>query len=138
MSLRLLFVEDEPLFSDLVVSLRKEVSTLFCGDNELIILRELGMAKHVLATNHILLVILDLGLPDSRQTDTINWIAEVHQQWPIYAITGDERMEVRDKCLLAGAAGFAIKKHVLESPNFFFAALYNSYVMHTRDHGNAR
>lgn len=137
MTKRLIFLEDQPEFSDIVVSLRKEVSTLFCGDNELIVLRELGMAKHVLDTNHILLVIADLTLPDSRQPDTINWIAEVHRKWPIFAITGDERMEVRDKCLLAGAAGFAIKKHVIESPNFFFAELYNAHVIHTRDHGNA-
>lgn len=137
MSHRILFVEDEVLYSDIIIDLRKKVSAIFCGDSELIVLRELGMAKHVLATNHILLVILDLGLPDSLQPDTITWVSEVHQQWPIYVVTGDERMETRDKCLLAGAAGFAIKKHVLESPNFFFAGLYNSYVMHARDHGNA-
>lgn len=138
MKLKLLFLEDEPNFSYIVTRLRDEVPSMFCGELELIVLRELGMGKHVLATNHVALIIADLGLPDSSQAETINWIAETHSKWPIYAITGDERLEVRDKCILAGAVGFALKKHILQSPNFFFADLYNAHVIHSRNHGHER
>lgn len=134
---KLLFVEDESDFSGLVTRLREEVPKMFCGELELIVLRELGMAKHVLSTNNVALVVLDLTLPDSMQVDTIRWVAETHRQWPIYVLTGDERIEVRRECLYAGAVGFALKKHVLQSPNFFFAELYNAHVVHARDHGNS-
>ncbi len=136
MTKRLLFVEDQPEFSDLIIKLREEVDSIFCGELELVVLRELGMAKHVLDTNNVGLVILDLSLPDSRQSETVEWIAEVHHKFPIFVLTGDERFDLRKQCLFAGAAGFAIKRHAIQSPHFFFAELFNARLQFLIAHGN--
>lgn len=126
---RICLVEDEKDFADIVKRLRADVNTLFMGDCELLHLQSLAMLKHVLTMDLVVLVVLDLTLPDSSQEASMAMIAREHREFPpIYVLTGDERMEVRDRCLLHGAAGFALKKHVIESPNFFFAELYNCYL----------
>ncbi len=135
----LLFIEDQTTFIQLVKDLRDKVDKLFCGTAEIVTIQTLGMAKSVLATRDVSLVILDLSLPDSPQPDTIDFIAQNHRHWPpIFVITGDERIEVRRECLFAGASGFAIKKHVVESTNFFFANLLNMHLKHIRPHENVR
>jgi len=127
---QILFVEDEADFSGLVRDLRKTVDALFLGDAELVVLQSMEMMKHVLATNHVVLVVMDLSLPDSPQEHTIELIARDHAKMPpIVVLTGDERIEVRRQCLFAGAAGVATKRHVIESPNFFFAYLYNIFLL---------
>lgn len=129
----LLFIEDEKNFSDLIKKVRQDVEAAFCGTAQLVVVKELAMARSILATQDVALVIFDLTLPDSRQEDSIDFIRHNHEHWPpIYVLTGDERIEVRRECLFAGAAGFAIKRHVLESPNFFFASLLNMYLKANR------
>lgn len=135
----LLLLEDESNFVEVIQKLRTTVDKLFCGTAELVVIQTLDMAKHVLASKDVSLVVMDLTLPDSVQPDTIDFIAKNHRDWPpIFVITGDERIEVRRECLFAGASGFAIKKHVVESPNFFFASLLNMYLKHIRPHENGR
>lgn len=129
----LLFLEDESSFSDMIKTVRKNVDGCFCGTAQLVVVTTLEMGKRILATHDVALVILDLTLVDSRQEDSIDFIRHNHEHWPpIYVLTGDERIEVRRECLFAGAAGFAIKRHVLESPNFFFASLLNMYLKANR------
>lgn len=133
----ILFIEDDRLFAGIISEMRQFVDAVFCGDMQLVTLQTLAMAKHVIATGNVALVIMDLTLPDSTQKDTVALIANEHGTWPpIYVLTGDERIEVRKECLLGGAAGFALKKHAIESPNQFFAGLYNTYIRHLREHGN--
>lgn len=135
----LLFIEDEKNFSDLIKKVRQDVEAAFCGTAQLVVVKELAMARSILATQDVALVIFDLTLPDSRQEDSIDFIRHNHEHWPpIYVLTGDERIEVRRECLFAGAAGFAIKRHVLESPNFFFASLLNMYLKANRPVHEAR
>lgn len=133
----ILFIEDDKTFADLIRSFREVVDNMFCGEMKLITLQTMEMARHVLDTNTVALVILDLSLPDSPQDKTIELIAKEHESWPpICVLTGDERIEVRRECLYAGAASFVLKKHAIEAPNQFFAGLYNSYIRHLREHGN--
>lgn len=126
---RLVMVEDDPLFGEVIKRFYEEIPKLFQSDGELIVLQTLGMLKHVLATGVVELVILDLTLPDSTQAETVEMIfQDAHKMPPIMAITGDERIELRDKCLMAGVAAFALKKHCIESPNYFFANCYDARV----------
>ncbi len=129
MSKSILFLEDDKIFAELMGELRAFVDKVFCGEMKLISLRTMEMAKHVLATNQVALIIMDLTLPELI-------LREHGQLPPIYVLTGDERIEVRRECLFGGAAGFVLKKHAVESPNQFFAGLYNTYIRHLRDHGN--
>ncbi len=130
MKRQILLVEDDKNFSSVVRRLRTDVDALFLGDAELVVLQSFEMMTHVMATGHVMLVVLDLTLPDSPQSQTIDFIRkEAHVfPCPIYVLTGDERIEVRRECIFAGAAGFALKRHVIESPSFFFASLYNAYL----------
>lgn len=122
-------VEDDPAFADLVKRLHDEVPKMFTSTTELIVLQTLDMLKHVLATNGVELIILDLTLPDSGQEKTIEMLFHEAEKWPpVVVLCGDERLEVRDKCLMAGAASFVLKKHAIESRNFFFGCCYNARV----------
>lgn len=99
------------------------------GDAELIVIQTLSMLKHLLATNGVSIIVADLTLSDSKLTETIEWVGKERANIPpVYAITGDERMEVRQQCIAMGFCGFALKKHVNESPNFFFSSLLNEYL----------
>lgn len=134
---RIIFVEDESVFVDLIFEFRKTVDRLFCGEAEILTLQSAGMLKHTLVTNGVELIILDLSLPDSSREETIEMIINEHANMPpILVLTGDERISTRRECLLGGAAGFVMKKHALESPNFFFAECYNIILARHRDHGN--
>lgn len=131
MKRQILLVEDERDFSGIVRELRKNVDALFLGDAELVVLQSFEMMKHVITSGHVILCVVDLTLPDSPQEQTIDFIRKEAHVFPapIFVLTGDERIEVRRECLFAGATGFALKKHVIESPNFFFASLYNAYLI---------
>jgi DNA-binding NarL/FixJ family response regulator len=127
---RILFVEDEVEFAGVVKDLRKTVDALFLKDAELVVLQSLEMMKHVLKTNNVILIVMDLTLPDSKQEQSIELIAKESMTMPpIVVLTGDERIDVRRQCIFAGASGFALKRHVIESPNFFFSYLYNTYLI---------
>lgn len=133
---RIVLVEDEADFVGIVRDLRKNVDALFMGDAELVVLQSMDMLKHVLSTNGVSLIVMDLSLPDSPQINTIELIAnDSGTMPPIVVLTGDERIEIRRQCLFAGAAGFALKRHVIESPNFFFSYLYNTYLIGLGKHG---
>lgn len=130
MKQRILLVEDEVDFSGIVREMRKKVDALFLGDAELVVLQSLDMMKHVLTTSNVILVVMDLTLPDSPQDQTIELIKrESHTMPPIIVLTGDERLAIRRECMFSGAAAFVLKRHVIESPNFFFATLYNTYLI---------
>lgn len=132
---RIVFVEDQPEYAEIIKRLHKDAPSLFCGEAELITVQTLSMLRHVLAANEVSLVILDLTLPDSHQKETVEFIGrERNNLPPIFVLTGDERIEVRQQCISMGAVGFAAKKHVVESPNFFFATLYNEYWRHLQHH----
>jgi len=139
MNRRIIFVEDEKDFTEVVRRLQATVDKKLFGDTELLILQSLAMLKHVLETSEALMIILDLTLPDSSNEHTMEVLAREHHLWPpVFVLTGDERLETRDKCLSYGAVGFAIKRQVLESPNFFFSYLYNEHVKRLmQTHGQA-
>lgn len=129
-------VEDDVNFSGLVKTFFEEVPKVFKGEADLIVLQTRSMLERVLATNGISLIVLDLTLEDSPQAATIEWVVEHSLTLPpVIGMSGDERIEIRDKCILSGFSGFATKKHIVESPNFFFAECYNAHLKGLRKHG---
>lgn len=135
MKRRIVVCEDDILYGPLIKRMHEEVDKKLFGDAELIVIQTLSMLKHLLASNGVSLVVLDLTLTDSNQVETVEWVGREHSTLPpVYAITGDERMEIRKDCLAMGFCGFALKRHVNESPNFFFSSLLNEYLRRL-DHG---
>lgn len=126
---RIVVVEDDPLYGPMLKRFHEEIDKGVFDNAELIVIQTLSMLKHLIATDGISIIVMDLTLADSTQEKTIEWAGAEHTHIaPIYAITGDERMEVRRLCLARGFCGFAIKKHVNESPNFFFSTLLNEFL----------
>lgn len=129
MKRRIVVVEDDPLYGPMLKRFHEEIDKGVFDDAELIVIQTLSMLQHLLDTNNISIIAMDLTLADSTLNDTIEWVGKEHAKLPpIYAISGDERMQVRRDCIAMGFCGFAIKKHVNESPNFFFATLLNEYL----------
>lgn len=134
MKSHLCIVEDDPIFSQVLKRFYEDVPKLFRDDVDLVVLQTRSMMEHLLSINSVVLIVLDLALPDSTQAQTVEWISSVSKTAPpIIAISGDERIEIRDKCLLAGAKAFALKKHMIESPNYFFANCYNEHVLSAKN-----
>jgi DNA-binding NarL/FixJ family response regulator len=127
---RIVVCEDDPLYGPMIKRFHEEVDAMLFGDAELIVIQTLSMLQHLLATNGVSIIVMDLTLSDSRKEDTIEWVGSERAHLPpVYAITGDETMQTREKCLSMGFCGFALKKHVNESPNFFFSSLLNEHIM---------
>jgi len=123
------FVEDDILFAEVIKRFYAELPLLVGVELELIVLQTMGMLKHVLDTGNVALIIMDLTLSDSPQSQTVEMIFQkAHEMPPIMVLSGDERIEIRDKCLMAGVAGFVLKKHAVASPHYFFADCYNARV----------
>lgn len=55
------------------------------------------------------LVILDLGLPDSRGVASLIDVARARPSTPILVVSGDDRPEVESRLAASGAAGFVSK-----------------------------
>lgn len=135
MKRRIVVCEDDPDYGPLLRRMHEAVDGHLFGDAELIVIQTLSMLKHLLDSNGVSIVVMDLTLTDSMQDETIEWVGREHANIPpVYAITGDERMQVRKDCLSMGFCGFSLKKHVNESPNFFFSSLLNEYLRRL-DHG---
>lgn len=104
------------------------------GKVELIHTHTLAEGKDILQTKEIDVILLDLTLTDSTQENSIKLIEDHHEIFPaIVVVTGDETMITRKRCIFAGARGFALKKHIFQSPNFFFAEIYNIFLEALRD-----
>lgn len=136
MKQQLVFCEDDPLFVEVIKRFYEEIPKIVGTDLELIVIQTLDMLKHVIATGNVVLIILDLSLPDSHQGQTVEMIfRDAEHLPPIVALTGDERIEVRDKCLMAGVSNFVLKKHAIASPHYFFADCYNARVKGLHERG---
>lgn len=126
---RIVVCEDDPLYGPMLKRFHEAVDKQLFGDAELVVIQTLSMLQHLLATNGVSIIVMDLTLSDSMPEETIEWVGlERKRIPPVYAITGDERMQIREKCLSMGFCGFSLKKHVNESPNFFFSTLLNEYL----------
>lgn len=128
---RIVIVEDDPTYGGLIRDFHKEIDANLFGSAELIVIQTISMLKHLLATNGISVIVMDLTLTDSNQEETISMVQRDGSQMPpVFAITGDEKLSTRQRCLDVGFAGFALKKHVNDSPHFFFAELLNVHMRH--------
>lgn len=125
---RILCVEDDPKFGEVMGRFHSEAPRIFRGEAELMVVETLVTAKHVISAGDISMVLLDLTLPDSNPEATIEWMAVDRDRLPpIFVISGDETLETRQRCLAMGAVGYAEKRHIVHAPNFFFAQVYDEF-----------
>ena len=69
-------------------------------------------ALKLLEEKSIDLVFLDLNLPDSRGSDSINKIHQAHPTKPILIMTGTDHFELVNKSLSLGADGYLVKDNI--------------------------
>jgi DNA-binding NarL/FixJ family response regulator len=125
----LLLVEDEKDAADVFTRFYHAAWESSQGQLDFLTTHSLAGMRETLASKQIDILLLDLTLGDSTSSNTIALIENEHGSLPpIIVVTGDENIETRRKCIKAGARGFALKKHIFNSPNFFFAEIYNIFL----------
>jgi diguanylate cyclase (GGDEF)-like protein/PAS domain S-box-containing protein len=105
---RLLLVEDDPQFADL---LQTQLRRMRSVDARLEVARSLAEAQAKLQAGHFGLVITDLSLPDSRGVSTVDALARVTDQ-PIIVLTGDSDQATRAAAMDCGAYDFLSKNNL--------------------------
>jgi DNA-binding NarL/FixJ family response regulator len=137
---RILLVEDEQGAVIIFKRISKTAWESSHGELEFIIVHTLADARKVIRESHVDVFLFDLTLDDSTPDNSISVIENEHNILPpIVVCTGNEALDIRRRCLDAGAQGFALKKHIFQSPNFFFAEVYNIWHLAQRnnDHGSS-
>jgi len=104
--MRVLLVEDDP-GSAQVVELALSASSHFAFEIEVV--ERLSTAIERLRDDSFDVILLDLGLPDSRGLDTVSKVHAENQEIPIVVLTGfdDEKMGVR--AMQEGAQDYLVK-----------------------------
>ena len=102
---RILLVEDDPLFADL---LQTQLRRLSWAESRLEIAATLAEAREKLAVESFGLVLADLNLPDSSGLQTVEALARSGEQLVI-VLTGSEDAKLRAGALEAGAHDFVSK-----------------------------
>ncbi len=109
-AIKILLVEDEP--ADVVLvkrALSKSASARFSFDTEVV-----GRLSHAIEHLHndvFDVVLLDLGLPDSRGLETVESVYAASPDTPIVVLTGLSDEEVGIQAMQKGAQDYLLKKH---------------------------
>jgi signal transduction histidine kinase len=107
--IRVLAVEDDPLYADLVRHLlRRDRSTEY----ELRSARTVGEALAVLNTEVIDVVLADLHLPDSAGMETVTRLLERTTDLPLVVLTGVDDDKVGTEAVRRGAQDYLVKQEV--------------------------
>jgi len=104
--LRVLVVEDDPLFRRFVLAALQEARTLSV---EAVPVGSLQEAQAALAGGGLDCILLDLGLPDGQGVDTVRGAMAAGPSVPIVVLTGQEDGTVADRMLQAGAQDYLEK-----------------------------
>ncbi|MGI5819056.1 MAG: AAA family ATPase [Armatimonadota bacterium] len=108
-SLRVLLVEDNPGDARL---LREMINDAGGVDLELSHVPDLSGAFGALAEDDIDIVLLDLGLPESRGLDTFTSLHEQHPEVAVVVLTGLDDDQVAISAVKEGAQDFLVKKQL--------------------------
>lgn len=123
---RILLVEDDEGAVIVFNRISKSAWESSHGELEFIVVHTLAAARKVIQETHIDVFLFDLTLDDSSAEQSMCVIENEHATLPVIIVcTGSETLDVRKRCLDGGAKGFALKRHIFQSPNFFFAEVYN-------------
>jgi PleD family two-component response regulator len=104
-AVRVLLVEDDPLFANLVVSILQEASPNFRVES----VPRLSTALARIARTPIDLVLADLELPDSSGPTTVRFIRGAAPTVPIIVLSGIDDVDVALETVREGAEEYVVK-----------------------------
>ena len=104
-TVRVLLVEDDPLFANLVVSILQEASP----DFEVEYVPRLSTALARIARDHISLILADLELPDSSGPTTVRFLRGAAPSVPIIVLSGLDDVDVALESVREGADEYVVK-----------------------------
>ena len=104
-ALRVLLVEDNPLFADLVVSILQEASPEF----QVEFVPRLSTALARIARGHVDLILADLQLPDSSGPITVRFLRGAAPAVPIIVLSGIDDVDVALEAVREGADEYVVK-----------------------------
>lgn len=105
-SVKILLIEDNPLYIQLLESLMYEVKD---SGYQLKYEECLSDGIQTLSDEPFDVVLLDLGLPDSKGLDTLNRLLDVHSQVPIIVITASSDEHMGLQAIQMGAQDYMVK-----------------------------
>lgn len=104
-TVRVLLVEDDPLFANLVVSILQEASS----DFEVEYVPRLSTALARIARDRISLILADLQLPDSSGPTTVRFLRGAAPSVPIIVLSGIDDVDVALEAVREGADEYVVK-----------------------------
>lgn len=102
---RVLLIEDDPRFANLVVSLLQEASPGFRVE----FVPRLSAALARIARDHIALILTDLHLPDSSGPMTVRYLRNAAPFVPIIVLSGVDDVDVALEAVREGADEYVVK-----------------------------
>lgn len=106
---KVLLVEDEPAYAELLQALLKELSSSQC---DLAVAQRLDKALECLKTGHFDVILLDLSLPDRQGLETYAAVKTVADSIPIILLTGSDDERLALLAMRAGAQDYLVKGQV--------------------------
>ena len=103
--IRVLLVEDDPLFSDLVVGILAEVPE----DFEVVSVFRLSTALAALVRDRIGLIVTDLNLPDSSGAATVGCLRRAAPDVPLIVLSGTDDVQLALEAIRKGADEYVVK-----------------------------
>jgi len=104
-TVRVLLVEDDPLFANLIVSILQEASPEF----EVDYVPRLSTALARIARDRISLILADLDLPDSSGPTTVRFLRGAAPSVPIIVLSGLDDVNVALEAVREGADEYVVK-----------------------------
>lgn len=102
---RVLVVEDDPLFADLFMSILHEATPEF----QVELAPRLSTALACIAREHISLIVADLHLPDSSPPTTVRLLRGGAPAVPIIVVSGVDDLDVALEAVREGADDYVVK-----------------------------
>lgn len=137
----ILYIEDQPEYAAVVEQLHAMVRKKFHGEVEFrkVLTWHEGMFE--VERNRPSVILLDLTLPpDMKQDDTLFAFSAVAEKWPpTMILTGnDYDLDLRRRCILAGADSFMLKTEANRNPELLCERLYCCFLRGLRNEQRAR
>jgi len=108
----ILLIEDNPGDSRLINEMLKEITSI---NYQLIIAETLKEGCEEIKKNDLILILLDLNLPDSSGIKTFDTVMNFAQKIPVVLVSGMQDVELSLSLIKEGAQDY-ITKHDLNSP----------------------
>ncbi len=109
---KILLIEDNPGDIRLMKELLKEITSF---EHELLIAENLKDGCELLIENNIILILLDLNLPDSSGKQTFDHIIGLAQSIPVVLVSGVNDSELSLELIKKGAQDFILKQDLNNS-----------------------